>query len=142
MRGARALFGVGVLAAAAAGVLLAPGARAEDVTVAVAGPLTGQLAALGEQVKRGTDLAVADLNEKGGLLGQKIKMEYGDDQCDPKQAVAVANQLVGKKVSLVVGHVCSGSAIPASDVYHEEGIPAITSSATNPTLTSRGYENV
>src|SRR5690242_910661 len=122
--------------------MLAAEVRAEDVTIGYAGPLTGQLAALGDQVRRGADLAVADLNAKGGILGQKVVIEYGDDQCDPKQAVSVANQFVGKKVSMVVGHVCSGSSIPAADVYREEGTPMITPSATNPAITDKGYPNI
>jgi len=139
MYGTKVIYlGIGVVAAA----MLAPGVRAEDVTIGYAGPLTGQLAALGDQVRRGTDLAVADLNAKGGILGQKVVIEYGDDQCDPKQAVSVANQFVGKKVSMVVGHVCSGSSIPAADVYREEGTPMITPSATNPAITDKGYPNV
>ncbi|MFX9123663.1 ABC transporter substrate-binding protein, partial [Acinetobacter baumannii] len=82
-------------------------ARAQDIPVAVAGPLTGQLAALGDQFKRGAEMAVEDLNAAGGVAGKKLKLELGDDQCDPKQAVAVANQLSVKKVAVVAGHACS-----------------------------------
>ncbi len=121
-----------------------PGLRAQDLPVAIAGPLTGQLAALGEQMKRGADLFVGDSNAKGGVLGRKLALTAGDDQCDPKQAVAVANQLAAKHVAIVVGHACSGSSIPASDVYAEEGVLMITPASTNPTLTDRGprFKNV
>ena len=84
------------------------GARA-DIAIAVAGPITGQYAGLGEQMKKGSEQAIADLNAKGGVLGQRIRLEVGDDACDPKQAVAVANQLVGKGAKFVAGHLCSGS---------------------------------
>ena len=113
-----------------------------DITIAVVGPMTGQYAAFGEQLRRGAEMAVADLNAKGGVLGQKLKLEVGDDACDPKQAVAVANQMVNKKVVFVDGHYCSGSSIPASDVYKEEGILQISPASTNPQFTDREYPNV
>jgi branched-chain amino acid transport system substrate-binding protein len=133
MRFARA---VGLVIGAA--LLAAAPARAQDIPVAIAGPLTGQLAALGEQFKRGAELFVADANAKGGVLGKKLQLIQSDDQCDPKEAVSVANQLVGKNVVLVVGHACSSCSIPASDVYAEEGVLMITPASTNPTLTDRG----
>ncbi len=110
-------------------------AKAEDITIAVAGPMTGDLAAFGEQLKRGAEKAVADINAKGGVLGKMLKLEIGDDQCDPKQAVQVANDLVKKGAVFVAGHFCSGSSIPASAVYAEEGILQMTPASTNPALT-------
>jgi branched-chain amino acid transport system substrate-binding protein len=110
-------------------------AKADDITIAVAGPMTGDLAAFGEQLRRGSELAVKDINAAGGVLGKQLKLEIGDDQCDPKQAVQVANDLVKKGVVFVAGHFCSGSSIPASDVYAEEGILQITPASTNPTFT-------
>jgi branched-chain amino acid transport system substrate-binding protein len=121
-------------------------AQAQDITIATAGPMTGQNAAFGEQLKRGAEMAVADLNAAGGVTGKKLKLEIGDDACDPKQAVAVANQLSGKKVSFVAGHFCSGSSIPASAVYAENNILMISPASTNPALTdqaaSKGWKNV
>lgn len=111
-----------------------------DIRIAVAAPMTGQEAAFGEQIRRGAEMAVADINAKGGVLGQKLILEIGDDACDPKQAVAVANQLVNKRVVFVDGHYCSSSSIPASDVYAEEGILQITPASTNPQLTERGLK--
>lgn len=110
-------------------------AKAEDITIAVAGPMTGELAAFGEQLKRGAEKAVADINAKGGVNGNQLKLEIGDDQCDPKQAVQVANDLVKKGVVFVAGHFCSGSSIPASAVYAEEGILQMTPASTNPAFT-------
>ncbi len=127
--------------AALAAVGLATSVQA-DITIATVGPLTGQYATFGEQMRRGAEMAVQDINEQGGVLGQKLVLEMGDDACDPKQAVAVANQMVNKGVVFVAGHFCSGSSIPASDVYAEEGLLQISPGSTNPKLTERGLDNV
>ena len=95
-------------AALLAASLLAAGlsvARA-DILIATAGPMTGRKASFGEQMKRGAEQAVADINAKGGVLGQKLKLEIGDDACDPKQTVAVANKFVSDGVKFVAGHLC------------------------------------
>ncbi|MDQ2697066.1 MAG: branched-chain amino acid ABC transporter substrate-binding protein [Pseudomonadota bacterium] len=115
---------------------------AADIRIAVVGPMTGQYASFGEQMRRGAELAVRDLNAKGGVLGEKLVLEVGDDACDPKQAVAVANQMVNKGVIFVAGHFCSGSSIPASEVYAEEGLLQISPGSTNPQFTERGLDNV
>jgi len=134
------------LAAAAVAALGAGSALAQDIVVAAVGPMTGQYAAFGQQLKRGAEMAVADINAKGGVMGRKLVLEIGDDACDPKQAVAVANQLAGKKVSFVAGHFCSSSSIPASAVYAESGVLQITPASTNPALTEeahkKGWNNV
>ncbi|MBI3516123.1 MAG: branched-chain amino acid ABC transporter substrate-binding protein [Proteobacteria bacterium] len=111
---------------------------AQDIAIAAAGPMTGSEATFGEQMRRGAEQAIADINAKGGVLGRKLVLEVGDDACDPKQAVAVANQLASKKVAFVAGHYCSSSSIPASEVYAEAGILQISPASTNPTLTDRG----
>ena len=131
------------LASAIAGALLLglTGAKA-DIAIATAGPMTGQYASFGEQMRRGAEMAVKDLNAKGGVLGQKLTLEIGDDACDPKQAVAVANEMASKGVRLVAGHFCSGSSIPASDVYDDEDVLQISPASTNPKLTERGLASV
>lgn len=123
------------------GLLLATAAQA-DIRIAVVGPLTGPQAAFGEQMRRGSEMAVADLNAKGGVLGQKLILEVGDDACDPKQAVAVANQMANRHVVFVAGHFCSSTSIPASDVYNEEGMLQISPASTNPMLTERNLKTV
>ncbi len=128
-------------AAAVAALFTAPVARA-DITIAVVGPMTGHVAAFGDQMKRGAEKAVADLNAKGGVLGQKLRLLIGDDACDPKQAVAVANEMAGRGVALVAGHFCSDSSIPASNVYAETNILQISPASTNPQLTERGLPSV
>src|SRR5215813_7166120 len=110
-------------------------AKADNINIAVAGPITGEYAAFGDQMKHGAQRAVADINAKGGVLGKILQLNVGDDVCDPKQAVAVANDFASKGVVFVAGHFCSGSSIPASSVYHEEGILQITPASTNPKLT-------
>src|ERR1700730_17345332 len=116
--------------------LLAGGAHAQ-LKLAVAGPVTGANAAFGAQLTQGVQQAVEDINKAGGVLGQKVQVEQGDDVSDPKQGVSVANKFVGDGVKFVVGHFNSGVTIPASDVYAENGILFITPSATNPKITDR-----
>lgn len=121
-------------------MLVAP-ARAE-ISIALVGPLTGPYAAVGDQLRRGAEQAAKDINAAGGLLGQPLKVVYGDDVCDPKQAVSVAQSIAAQRVRFVVGHFCSGSAIPASNVYADENMILISPGATSPTLTGRGLANV
>jgi branched-chain amino acid transport system substrate-binding protein len=131
-----------VFLATAAALLIGTASARADISIALNGPITGSLATFGDQMKRGALMAVADLNAKGGVMGQQIKLEIGDDACDPKQAVAVANQMASKKVAAVIGHFCSGSSIPASNVYAEENVLQITPASTNPQFTERGLGNV
>ncbi|MBM3602894.1 MAG: branched-chain amino acid ABC transporter substrate-binding protein [Alphaproteobacteria bacterium] len=115
------------------------GAAHADIPIAVVGPITGQYAQMGEQMRRGAEMAVANINKAGGIKGEAIKLVVEDDACDPKQAVAVANKLASAGVKYVVGHFCSGSSIPASDVYHEEEMVQITPGSTNASLTEKKY---
>jgi branched-chain amino acid transport system substrate-binding protein len=108
---------------------------AAEIVIGVVGPMTGQYAAFGAQFKAGAEMAVEDINAAGGLGGEQVRLEIGDDVCDPKQAVSVANQLARKGVKFVAGHYCSGSSIPASRVYAEEGMIQISPASTNPKLT-------
>jgi branched-chain amino acid transport system substrate-binding protein len=118
-------------------LVLGSAAARADVKIGVAGPVTGANAAFGAQLAEGVEQAVADINKAGGILGQKLEVEQGDDVSDPKQGVSVANKFVGDGVKFVVGHFNSGVTIPASDVYSENGILFITPSATNPKVTDR-----
>jgi len=129
-------------AAALATALSVTTAKAEDITIGMAGPITGDLAEFGAQLVRGAEQAVADLNKAGGVMGKQLKLEKGDDQCDPKQAPIVANDLVSKGVVFVAGHFCSGSSIPASSVYSEEGVLQITPASTNPKFTDEAPGNL
>jgi branched-chain amino acid transport system substrate-binding protein len=124
-----------------AGLLLGGAASAQDITVGIAGPMTGQYAAFGTQFKNGADLAIADINAAGGVLGRKLKLEVGDDACDPKQARNVAEKLASMKVPVVIGHFCSSSSIPASEPYAESNVLQISPASTNPQYTERGLWN-
>jgi branched-chain amino acid transport system substrate-binding protein len=128
--GLMAVLGVAAIAASCGG-----GEEDKSTPVAVVGPITGQYASFGAQMKNGGELALEDINAAGGVLGKKLDLEIGDDACDPKQAVAVANQMTGNNVALVAGHYCSGSSIPASKVYAEANMVQISPASTNPAFT-------
>ncbi len=126
--------------AAATGTAWAQG-NTGPIRIATAGPMTGQYAAFGAQMKAGSEQAVADLNGRGGVMGRQLSLEIGDDACDPRQAVSVANQIAGRGVRFVAGHFCSGSSIPASKAYAEEGVLQISPASTNPAFTDNGGWN-
>ena len=115
------------------------------VTIAHAGPLTGSIAHLGKDDENGVHLAIDQTNAKKIKIDGKvlnIKFMSEDDQADPKVGTTVAQKLVDAKVVAVIGHLNSGVTIPASEIYNKAGIPVISGSATNPTLTERGLKNV
>ena len=116
-------------------------ASAQTISVGVAGPMTGGEATFGRQLKNGAEQAVEDINAAGGVMGKKLKLEVGDDACDPKQARSVGEKFAGMKLPVVVGHYCSSSSIPASEAYAEGGVLQITPASTNPTFTERGLWN-
>jgi branched-chain amino acid transport system substrate-binding protein len=118
------------------------GSALAQVKFGVGGPITGANAATGAQMKNGVLQAAEDINAAGGILGQKITVEFGDDVSDPKQGVSVANNFVADSVKFVIGHYNSGVTIPASAVYNENGILEITPASTNPTVTERGLWNI
>jgi branched-chain amino acid transport system substrate-binding protein len=108
-----------------------------DITIGIAGPMTGENAVFGQQIRTGVEQAIEDINAAGGVNGEKLVAKVGDDACDPKQAVNVANQLAGDGAKVVIGHYCSGSSIPASAVYAEEGVIQISPASTNPAYTDK-----
>lgn len=121
--------------------LSAGAAIAADITIGMEGPITGEYAAFGEQMKRGAELAVKDINASGGVLGRQLHLLSGDDACDPKQAVNVANEMANDGAVFVAGSFCSGASIPASAVYAENDILQITPASTNPALTDDAFKN-
>lgn len=119
------------------------GASEAKITIGVGGPMTGPEAVLGDELKAGVQQAVEDINAAGGILGETVVLTYGDDRADPKEGVSVANRFAASGLKFVVGHFNSGVAIPASDVYLENGMLLITPAATNPLVTDRrGMWNV
>lgn len=129
-----------LLAGLALGVLTSGPALAQ-VKMGVGAPITGNSAAFGAQLKNGTTQAVEDFNKAGGISGQKVELSVGDDASDPKQGVSVANKFSSDKVKFVVGHFNSGVSIPASDVYADAGVVAISPGSTNVKYTERGLWN-
>src|SRR6516165_5419979 len=125
-----------------ASLALSGAAFADDITIAVAGPMTGGESAFGRQMKNGADMAVSEINATGGVLGKKLALDVEDDACDPKQARSVAEKIGGQKIPFVAGHYCSSSSIPASEAYADSNVLQITPASTNPLFTERNLWNV
>jgi len=131
------------LIAAASLLVLAGCDRQAVVKIGHVGPISGAIAHLGKDNENGARLAVEDLNAKGIMIdGTKVKFELvaEDDAADPKQGAAAAQKLVDGKVNGVIGHLNSGTSIPASKIYSDAGIPQISPSATNPKFTRQGFK--
>ncbi len=129
--------------AAAPAAPAAPAIPEATVKIGHVGPTTGPQAHLGKDNENGARLAIDDANSKNIMIGgKKIKFELvaEDDQADPKQGTTVAQKLVDAKVAGVVGHLNSGTSIPASKIYSDAGVPQISPSATNPKLTLQGFK--
>jgi branched-chain amino acid transport system substrate-binding protein len=125
-----------------ASLALSTTALAQDITIAVAGPMTGGESAFGRQMKNGAEQAVADLDAAGGVLGRKLLLDVEDDACDPKQARSVAEKIASARIPFVAGHYCSSSSIPASEAYADGNVLQITPASTNPLFTERKLWNV
>lgn len=124
---------------------VAASAQETVVKIGHVAPMSGGQAHYGKDNENGARMAVEDLNAKGVVVGgKKVKLELvaEDDAADPKQGTAVATKLCDAKVQGVVGHLNSGTTIPASKVYNDCGLPMITGAATNPKLTQQGFKNV
>ena len=118
------------------------GTASAQIKLGVEGPITGPNAAFGAQLKNGAEQAVTDINAAGGIMGQKVSVEFGDDVSDPKQGVSVANKFAADGVKFVVGAFNSGVTMPSSEVYQENGILEITPASTNPQITERKMWNI
>jgi branched-chain amino acid transport system substrate-binding protein len=134
-----------IMGAVVAMCAVAASAQETVVKIGHVAPMSGAQAHYGKDNENGARMAVEDLNAKGVVIGgKKVKLELmaEDDAADPKQGAAVATKLCDAKVNGVVGHLNSGTTIPASKVYNDCGIPMITGAATNPKLTQQGYKNI
>jgi len=117
--------------------------HAQPIKIGVAGPYTGPMATYGEQIYAGVATYVDTVNAAGGLNGRQISLIKGDDACEPKQAVSVANRFVDQdRVDAVIGHFCSATTLPASNIYNDAGLLMMTYASTAPQVTDRGLENV
>ncbi len=112
------------------------------IRIGAAGPMTGDQSKMGVDLRNAVELAVAEWNAKGGVLGKKIVMLAGDDQADPKQAVSIANKFINQKTVAVVGHWNSSCSIPTSKYYNDANIVMISPATTNPEFTLQGFKKV
>jgi len=144
----RTLLGTGLsllLAVAVAGCDKQAPSSETVIKIGQASPLTGPQAHLGKDNDNGARLAIEEQNAKGLTIGgAKVRFELvsEDDQADPKTGTIVAQKMVDAKVAGVIGHLNSGTTIPASKIYNDAGIPQISPSATNPKYTQQGYKGV
>jgi branched-chain amino acid transport system substrate-binding protein len=129
------IFGVALLAGAP------PDATAE-IRIGLANSLTGPYSRSGERNRIAVEIAVADLNARGGVLGEPVKLITADDACGLQKSVEAARQLVAARVSFVVGHGCSHSSLLAAGIYETADVLMMTSSSTHPRLTEEGRRNV
>ena len=130
---------------AAAVALCAGAVHAEDIVVRIGqvGPVSGSQAHYGKDEQNGARMAIDDLNKQNVMIGgkhAKFELQAEDDAADPKQGTAAATKLCDQKVNGVVGHLNSGTTIPAAKIYFGCGIPQISPSATNPGYTQLGYK--
>ena len=114
---------------------------AESIKIGIVGPFSGSLSQYGEMQLNGAHTAIEMINNRGGVNGRQLEAVEYDDVCEPKQAVTVANRIINDNVKFVVGHLCSGSTQPATDIYQDEDVLVITGS-TNPGITQRGYSKL
>lgn len=112
-----------------------------DIQIATVGPLKGQYATFGEQLRQGAQLAVDDINAAGGVNGEKLVLSVEDDNCDPRQAVTVAQTLVARGVKFVAGHYCSTASMAAAPVYAGANIVMLSPASTYPAFTDAGNWN-
>ena len=119
-----------------------PVAAQADIVFGVALPRSGSVAAIGDQILNGVTAAAKDLNDRGGINGQKLVLDVLDDACDPKTAVNVANRFTAAGIKLIVGHMCSGASIVASEVYAENGALMISPASNAAKLTDRGLPGI
>ena len=123
------IFGFGVVFG------ITTGAMADNIRIGVASPFTGDLAAYGDNIKAGVNLKLKEINDAGGINGQKIELVWGDDLCAPKDAGTVASKFAAdKSIVAVIGHLCSSATLAAMPIYVRAELPAISPTSTNPTI--------
>ncbi|MCP4690178.1 MAG: ABC transporter substrate-binding protein, partial [Desulfobacterales bacterium] len=128
-----AILGVVLMVALPGGAL-----AADTIKIGVAGPHSGDLASYGIPTINAAKLVVKEINAKGGVLGKQVELIIEDDVCKPEVATNTATKLVGEKVNVVLGHICSGATKAALGIYSESKIVVMSPSATNPGLTQSG----
>src|SRR5210317_871449 len=110
-------------------------AVAGKIRIGVASPFTGDLAAYGDNIKAGVALKLKEINDAGGINGQKVELVWGDDLCAPKEAGTVGSKFAAdKSIVAVIGHLCSSATLAAMPIYVRAGMPTISPTSTNPTI--------
>lgn len=139
----RAMLTRCVMFGLAAGLSLVGAVRpaAADIIIGLGGPMTGDNATIGNQMRVGVEAAIDDVNSHGGVAGEKLTLVVEDDACNAKLAVPVANKLIAEKVDFLVGHFCSAVTVPASSIYADNGTVEITLSS-NPRITEQGFDGL
>jgi branched-chain amino acid transport system substrate-binding protein len=122
--------------------LILPGSAAAEIRLGFASPVSGPYALTGIHTRAAVQLAVADLNRNGGVLGQPVRLIVADDACGLQQAIEAARRLVSEDVTAVIGHLCSHSSLLAAGVYESADVLMITPASTHPRLTEEGRQNV
>lgn len=112
-----------------------------DITIAISAPLSGEIATLGEDIRNGAQQAATDINAQGGVLGQKLVLDFEDDGCNATQATSVANKIIAHPPAAVLGPLCSAATLAAAPVYGEIGLPQITLSS-NASITDKGHKHL
>ena len=122
--------------------LACPGAAGAEIAIGLAYPLSGPYAQSGDRDRIAVEMAVRDLNDRGGVLDQEVVLTSADDACGLETSIEAARQLIAADVAVVIGHMCSHSSLMAAGLYESADIPMITPSSTHPRLTEEGRENV
>ena len=135
MKNKQTLLFVGLILALALVFSLTTTAMAENIRIGVASPYTGNLAAYGDNIKAGVNLKLKEINDAGGINGQKVELVWGDDLCQPKDAGTVGSKFAAdKSIVAVIGHLCSSATLAAMPIYVRAGLPTISPTSTNPTI--------
>jgi branched-chain amino acid transport system substrate-binding protein len=135
MKNKQALLVVGMVLALSLVFSMTTTAIAENIRIGVAAPYTGNLAAYGDNIKAGVNLKLKEINDAGGINGQKVELVWGDDLCQPKDAGTVGSKFAAdKSIVAVIGHLCSSATLAAMPIYVRTGLPTISPTSTNPTI--------
>jgi branched-chain amino acid transport system substrate-binding protein len=147
MRFRRTTAAVGLFAAAATALsgcsgTTSSGNGGDTITLAVAGPFSGDNATFGTAQLNGINLALKEINASGGINHKKVVIDKFDDKCDPTEAANVASRIASdNKYFAVLGHLCSSATLAGLPIYKRAGISVISGSSTNPSISKQGYTN-
>ena len=139
MRNKQTLFFMGLVLVLALVFGISTSAVAENIRIGVASPFTGDLAAYGDNIKAGVNLKLKEINDAGGINGQKVELVWGDDLCAPKEAGTVGSKFAAdKSIVAVIGHLCSSATLAAMPIYVRAGMPTLSPTSTNVTIPEVG----